>query len=243
MELKQITGKNRWCGPAVVSFITGLSTDDVSLLIRQQTGRKKVTGTYASEVRRALNACGYSLVRRPVRDKPTLAKWLRDNKDQRTAGRVYLIEAGNHWQLVTGRRYACGIVRDVVSVKHPKVKRRARVKGVYEVMGSIHADDMTQTIQNNLALTKAARREATNTRATARKKAKSLAAVWGVDIEVDDFGGGNLSIYCFPPQWFQDLRDDGEVDVEIVAYSWDEAVDVLTELNATMEEWHGQRAA
>ena len=65
---------------------------------------------------------------------PTLARWLRENKEKRTPGRVYLIIAGNHYQLVTGRRYACGRIGAIVSIKDKGVKRRARVTYVWELV-------------------------------------------------------------------------------------------------------------
>ena len=47
---------------------------------------------------------------------------------------MYLLVAGNHYQLVRGRRYVCGITKDIVSIKDKKVKRRARVTEVYELV-------------------------------------------------------------------------------------------------------------
>lgn len=64
---------------------------------------------------------------------PTLAQWLKDTKADRTAGRVYLIAAGLHWQVISGRRYCCGLTGEIVSIKHKRVRRRARVTGVWEL--------------------------------------------------------------------------------------------------------------
>ena len=55
------------------------------------------------------------------------------SKIDRTEGRVFLIAAGHHWQLVSGRRYTCGRIREIVSIKDKQVKRRARVAEVYEL--------------------------------------------------------------------------------------------------------------
>jgi hypothetical protein len=130
--------KNRYCGPSV---------------IRQQTGRSRVTGTYTREVRRALEACGIKSI--PVHNRfgarrklpfhslhPTLAGWLRESKEDRTPGRVFLISAGHHWQLVSGRRYVCGRIREIVSIKDKRVKRRARVREVYELI----SDNVTKPV-------------------------------------------------------------------------------------------------
>ena len=42
--------------------------------------------------------------------------------------------AGCHWQLVSGRRYTCGRIREIVSIRDKRVKRRARVAEVYELI-------------------------------------------------------------------------------------------------------------
>jgi len=64
---------------------------------------------------------------------PTLASWLKQTKDIRTTGRVFLVCAGWHWQVISGRRYACGLTQDIVSVRKAP-HRRARVTGVWEIM-------------------------------------------------------------------------------------------------------------
>jgi hypothetical protein len=135
---------NRYCGPAVVSFLTGRNTSDIARDIRDLTGRRAIIGTNSRELSRVLSASGLRLSRRPVSTPksaisryvatPTLATWLRDHKHIRTSGRVFLISAGNHWQLITGRRYACGRIGEIVSVRDSRVKRRARVREVFEII-------------------------------------------------------------------------------------------------------------
>ena len=143
IKLKAITDgndRNRYCGPSVISAVTDLTTGEAARLIRQQTGRSRVTGANTSEVLRALGTCNIQATRwrRPgVRlnrtSGPTLAGWLTMSKEERTPGRVFLISAGWHWQLVSGRRYTCGRIREIVSIKDKRVKRRARVDEVFEL--------------------------------------------------------------------------------------------------------------
>lgn len=128
--------KNRFCGPSVISSVTGVTTGEAARLIRKQTGARKVTGTYTGEVLNALAqfGIGYQRVQLPTDIKnPTLAAWLRSTVKKRTSNRVFLVSAGHHWQLIQGRRYVCGIVGNVISIKDKKVKRRARVRGVWEL--------------------------------------------------------------------------------------------------------------
>ena len=143
IQLKAITDgkdKNRFCGPSVISALTDLTTGEAARLIRQQTGKKCVMGTHTSEVLNALRACNIEATRwsqKGVRlnrtTGPTLTGWLRLSKADRTPGRVFLIAAGHHWQLISGRRFTCGRIREIVSIKDKQVKRRARVAEVFEL--------------------------------------------------------------------------------------------------------------
>ena len=147
IKLKAITDgkdKNRYCGPSVISALTDLTTGEAARLIRKQHGRSSIRGSYTHEVLDALRACnieatrwqnpgGSSAVRLNRTTGPTLAGWLKMSKEDRTPGRVFLISAGHHWQLVSGRRYTCGRIREIVSIKDKRVKRRGRVAEVYEL--------------------------------------------------------------------------------------------------------------
>ena len=143
IQLKAITDgkdKNRYCGPSVISALTNLTTGEAARLIRKQNGRKVIRGSYTYEVLDALRACNIQSrrwekpgVRFNRKTGPTLAGWLKMSKKDRTPGRFFLIVAGWHWQLVSGRRYTCGRIREIVSIKDKRVKRRARVAEVYEL--------------------------------------------------------------------------------------------------------------
>lgn len=130
--------KNRYCGPAVISCLTGMTTGEAARLIRSVTGRASVKGTHSYELKDALRRCGVEMKPLPVagvvaNKRPTLAAWLRATKDLRRPGLVLLVSAGHHWQLISGRRYVCGRLAEVVSVRDARVKRRARVRAVYTV--------------------------------------------------------------------------------------------------------------
>lgn len=137
---------NRFCGPSAVSAITGMPSGDAARLIRYVSGKRSVMGTGDSEVRRALAMCGVTTRpihtpwwvndRKPHKLAPTLAGWFKETVAMRSAGRVFLIVAGHHWQVVSGRRYVCGLVEQIISITDKRVKRRAKVQRVYEVTGS-----------------------------------------------------------------------------------------------------------
>lgn len=143
LKLKAITDgkdKNQYCGPSVISALTDLTTGEAARLVRKQSGRPRITGTSTSQILDGLRACNIKAyrwqkpgVRLNRSTGPTLAGWLKMSKEDRTTGRVFLIVAGWHWQLVSGRRYTCGRIREIVSIKDKRVKRRARVAEVYEL--------------------------------------------------------------------------------------------------------------
>ena len=130
--------RNRYCGPAVISAVTGMVTGEAARLIRHVSGQKVVRGSYPHHVLRALALCNVGCKNKKffgynTKQQPTLAQWLKSSKDIRTSGRVFLIVAGHHFQLVEGRRYVCGRTKDIVSVRSKLVKRRCRVEQVIEL--------------------------------------------------------------------------------------------------------------
>lgn len=142
MKIKNVNNstsdRNRYCGPAVISAVTGMVTGEAARLIRHVSGQKKVTGSYPHHVLRALALCNVGCKNKKffgynTKQRPTLAQWLKSSKDIRTSGRVFLIVAGNHFQLVEGRRYVCGRTKDIVSIRSKLVKRRCRVEQVIEL--------------------------------------------------------------------------------------------------------------
>ena len=171
---------NRYCGPAVISSVTGCTTDEAAKFIRALSGQRAVRGAYTCHVIESLRQ--HWGVRshehfhiRSGQTKPTLATWLRENRELLKPGRVYLIVAGHHFQLVSGRRYVCGITREVVSIKHDKVKRRARVESVHELIG-------TPKI-TGAGLAVLAAKPPVNDRVQARRLAKQ----YDISIEIDDY--------------------------------------------------------
>jgi hypothetical protein len=215
LKLRAITDgndKNRFCGPSVISAVTNLTTGEAARLIRKQTGRSNVMGTHTSEIRQALAACGIETrFYRFNSRNPTLAKWLRESKEDRTPGRVFLIVAGNHWQLVSGRRYACGRIRDIVSIKDKRVKRRARVAEVYELI----SDNVTKP---EIDVTRPK-----DPFASSRGKTQRLAKKLRVNVEIENVDGYR-QIWVLPPP---DMSDEEDPLEGHVAYDWDEALDLV----------------
>lgn len=138
--------KNGFCGPSAISALTGMSSGEAARLLRHVTGKRSIKGTSTGSVRRALNMCGISSTMQRCRLKffinkkgvrvaqgeDSVAAWLKRTVKERTPGRVFLLVAGNHWQIISGRRYVCGQTGEIVSITDKKVKRRAKVTEVWE---------------------------------------------------------------------------------------------------------------
>ena len=164
----RVADKNRYCGPAAISAVTGMTTAEAAKLLRVVSGARSIKGTDSALMRDALRECGIKMgediraarpgdsLRVPAQVYPsiegdytfsaycfeTLARWLSTTRLileanrwpwQEFAQRVFLVVAGNHWQLIQGDKYVCGLPGEVVSVTDKRVKRRARVTEVYEL--------------------------------------------------------------------------------------------------------------
>jgi hypothetical protein len=230
--IKDDKDQNRFCGPSIISAVTALTTGEAARLIRKQTGRKMVTGTYSWEVKKALKSCNvkmtakkrfpysvdHSLLNRTT--GPTLAMWLRMSKQDRTAGRVFLIVAGWHWQLVSGRRYTCGRVREIISIRDKRVKRRARVAAVYELTSD-------NVIKPEIDVTKPK-----DPNASVRAKVHRIAKEIGVEIVTHGPHDPYKEVY--PPPWLHEGNDP--YDGEHMVYDWQEALVMVEEYKKIVEQ-------
>ena len=229
---------NRYCGPAVISAITGMATGEAARLIRHVGGRKAIRGSSVREVTDALAMCGIKSEYQSFDMKlgrstgPTLAAWLKATVKERTADRVFLIIAGWHWQLVQGRRIVCGILGRPTSVRDKRVKRRARVANVYE----LHSTGAITTP------TEAKKAKSVDANRNYRSKAQSLAKKLGITIEIERLFSSDINKYE-NVYWIQydgdfDYSDNGIIDGHC-SYDWQE---VLWKLEA-IEEHRLEQAA
>lgn len=125
--------KNRYCGPAAVSAITGCSTGVAAHLMRAHSGRRSIKGSFTGELRAAFDKLGYTM--NPVSIGPsagvTIAQWLRETTRERRS-RVFLLLIGHHWAVVQGKRYVCSLQREVCFYRDAPM-RRARFHRAWEV--------------------------------------------------------------------------------------------------------------
>ena len=220
--------KNRYCGPSVISAITGMTTGEAARLLRHITGRPSIRGSSYWAVTRALEMCGIraiddtSNIPAPLnrRTGPTLAAWLKANTKNRTPDRVFLIVAGWHWQLVQGRRIVCGILGEPTSIRDKRVKRRARVAYAAELhsMGAI-------TTPSEAKKPKSVDRQRSN-----RSKAQSLAKKLGITIDSERLHQG-CTHYWITYEGEFDYVDNGIIEGHYCA-DWQEVLWKLEDIEA-----------
>lgn len=137
--------KNRYCGPSAISAVTQMKTGDAARLLREISGKPAIKGVSDYYLCRALRLCGITVTAIRVKPispiiikgrpctQPTLAGWLRDSVSIRTPGRVFLVVAGHHFQVISGRRFVCAQTDGIISIRDKKAGRRRRVEAVYEL--------------------------------------------------------------------------------------------------------------
>jgi hypothetical protein len=194
-----------------------MGTGEAARLIRAGSRTASIKGTSSGQVLRALGRCGILTKRNATPPlKPTLAQWLTATHGKR-GGRVFLIVAGNHWQVVSGNRYACGRTNDLVGLDHPTVKRRARVEEVFE----LHAP-------NGVTIPADARKPppsaSDRAKASARSTAQKMASAWGLRIDREHDGVGYLW-WVYGPEGLYD--EDGEDDPCCGSHSCTDWTEVL----------------
>lgn len=144
-EAQNDTGRVAFCGPYVLSALTGFPISKVEDTIREARGlppgRKPVVrGTYADEVEAALAAFGYemalkeSFMGRPRKERPTVWSWMQKPRSA-WAHYILAIHKGKegHWILIRGVKmcdtYTEGRWTFVVDGPH----RGARIMEIFEV--------------------------------------------------------------------------------------------------------------
>ncbi|HWB44468.1 MAG TPA: hypothetical protein VG900_03440 [Hyphomicrobiaceae bacterium] len=150
-EARNDTGRIAFCGPIVLSAITGYPISKVEDEIRgfrniSPERKPIVKGTYAEEVAAALAHFGYvmqlkeSYMDRPRKERPTVWSWMQK---PRSAWVHYILaihkKKDGHWILIKGVKlcdtYTDGRWQFVCDGPH----RGARIMEVFEVRRSLEA--------------------------------------------------------------------------------------------------------
>jgi hypothetical protein len=131
-----------WCGPTVVSSITGRDVARVKDLIRDRRGYKwlgkeAVKGTTWNDIHHALKHYGYRLDSQSAffdKERPTLAGWLRMTSKTRKPDAYYVVNLTDHWVVIHGRKFCDSLTKGKPVFLRSAPGRRKRVERVYVVV-------------------------------------------------------------------------------------------------------------
>ena len=112
--------KNGYCGPAVISILTGMTTAQSAKVINASNGNLKhyIKSTSTREMSKAFSACGIDMAEKIKIPKhiKTLNKWLDDTEYSRKDD-MYLVSSGYHWLIIQGNNYVCGMTENIINMK------------------------------------------------------------------------------------------------------------------------------
>lgn len=129
-DVKQTT--NTFCGPAVISSLTGIPTCKAEKYVKQLTDETNVKGMWTRDLLKVLQVFGIHATSEGLGNVGRSLKYFLFDSD-RDRDEIYLVTSGRHFQLVKGMRFVCGITREMVSVNNPKVRTRTLVSEVYKL--------------------------------------------------------------------------------------------------------------
>jgi hypothetical protein len=151
-EAQNDTGRVAFCGPYVISAITGWTVSKVEDEIRRfrevpEHRKPVVKGTYADEVEAALAAFGYrmalkrSFMNLPRKQRPTVWGWMQQPRNA-WAHHILAIHKGKegHWILIKGVKMCDTFTGGKWTFVCDGPHRGARIMEVFEVRRSLQLD-------------------------------------------------------------------------------------------------------
>ena len=235
--LHKASGTNRWCGTHCISFLTGMSTDQASRLVRSWNRRKHVTGMHTRELLTTLKMCNihadevWNETHKPVQRRSTIKQWIDMSKHDRSARSIdgvmtyntYLVRTTRHFQIVQGDFYLDNHNPDPILFSDLKNGKRQRMEGVHRLF---IPDGMQVKIPDEA-------NKAQHDWHWYRRKAKALA--WNLDItlepdhEYDE--GDSGTVWTYVSDKHEHVYGD-PWDIEHYCHGWKDVFIRLTEERA-----------
>ena len=147
----------RWCGPGVLSILSGEDYDDIDTRVNDLRGNDRgtrVKGMLLMEVKEIIDELGLVWIEMPqmtvngqytyqynsgrkltakVKRLPTFIRWLRDTREARGED-VYMVLTGDHVMLVQGDMVVDNCTRGPIPWGLTKYRRRSRVIGSFCIL-------------------------------------------------------------------------------------------------------------
>jgi len=216
---------NRYCGPSAISAVTGFDTAETAALLRHISGRKFIKGSAIGHVLTAFARLGIraesiaDYLGRSARERPTLQAWAADSVYKRGTD-VVLTIAGDHYELLQGDHYVCGVVGKVVPLAEAPY-RRHKLAAAYRLTRTVPLPDIKKLLPKPRRKT-AEEKRAQSTATLVRR----LARLHGIEIEVE-FG----NVIVWGPTWAEGWGEEncdpfyGDHSAE----SWPDALKMVEE--------------
>jgi len=131
--------KNGYCGPAVLSILTGMTTAESAKVINASNGNfnRYIKSTSTRMMSKAFSVCGIDMAEKIKIPKhiKTLDKWLDDTEYSRKDN-MYLVSSGHHWIIIQGNNYVCGMTENIINMKttenkYVKKMKRTHLQEIY----------------------------------------------------------------------------------------------------------------
>tara|TARA_R110000824_G_scaffold147723_2_gene317242 strand:+ start:280 stop:951 length:672 start_codon:yes stop_codon:yes gene_type:complete len=177
---------NKFCGPAALSAITGMDTATAAREIRSRSGQGIVKGSAPRHVLAVLASLGYhSKEVFHCYHGGDFREWAAETAEER-GDQVYLLVAGNHFRVVQGDKYVCGLTRAIVDIKDAPVSARCNAKTteIYRI-----------TKREEVALPTPYK--VVDEQAKARRDAKKIMEKYGLEVERESTGGHQWIYYIW----------------------------------------------
>lgn len=234
--IKRKPRQNRYCGPGVVSLLTGLDPGTAADLIRSHSGQRNVKGTWTIFVLRSLHDCGLQtklLETQPQR----FSEWLEETRLIREAypTRVFFVVTKRHFQIIQGDRFCDNATHDLVDLSDPRVRPGQTVMQVHEVMGE--AMQSSPAVEQ-LKAGKRAKRSEYGKQYVARRKVKEIEALGIIEVDEGNYETRLEAVWpakalCDLPGFDDPFEGDHWVD------TWEEALDRAKEYKALYDQLRG----
>lgn len=144
-QVRNDTGRIAFCGPTVLSAITGYRVSRIEAIIHEQRAdpaeaKKIIEGTYADEVRSALGVFGYAMqytegfMHLERKQRPTVWSWMQK---PRSAFSYYIlgvhVRSEGHWICIHGAKICDTYTEGRWVFCNDGPHRGARIMEVYKV--------------------------------------------------------------------------------------------------------------
>lgn len=226
-DINRVT--NGYCGPSAVSSLTGLGTDVVERHFKNLLGDVKIKGVHTRDLLKVLEVFGIKARYKTLGERKSLRRFI--DHPARDKDTIYLVVAGDHFQLIQGKRFVCSLTQKIVSVNNNKVRTRTKVRSVYalsatEVVIPKVTDTFKEQVRQRQIKANYIKRE-TNEFGRVKRKVIKLAEEAGLQVVkitrtsykifVPEDKREQYATYlgCFYPNHIQEYYDSRDWDYEL----------------------------